>query len=713
MTYSRFRGGLQIRHKLLALGMGGVIITAVVLVGVGAWQSDRFVAETRDSVTQLTEADLDRLTDDTARLVRAVGDGVQERVNGDMGVATAILAQRGGLRLSDETATWVATNQLTQASQRVRLPRATVDGQWLGQNRDPRRATPLVDDIRRLVGGTVTVFQRMNAAGDLLRVATNVKSKAGTRAIGTYIPARTADGAPNAVAQAISQGKPYRGVALVVDTWYVTAYDPIKDGAGRVIGALYVGVPQAEAIEPLTEAIAATTVGRQGWVSVLGTGSGDRGRVIAATQADTVGQTLLDRADAAGVTYVEEIVAAAPAITDDAAWLRTYQLPGANGAGPAPTRTEVAYYAPYQWAIVVGGYLPDYEAAVTRLEGGRRSMLLAFAVAGLLLAVAGASAAAVQARRISRRLGTVTGALDALADRNLTARIDVRGRDEIGRMGDALNTAVTGLRELMSEVTAASAEVSRAADRVSGVGGELAAAAGTAAERAGSAAVTAEAVARDVQTVASGAEEMGASIGEISGNAQEAARVGRDGVGLTAQASSVIEELRVSSAKIGDVVKLIANIAEQTNLLALNATIEAARAGEAGKGFAVVAGEVKELAQETARATGDVTARVAAIEEDTARAVAAIDAISATIGRVNDYQNAIAAAVEEQAATTTEMTRTIHEVAGGGERIAQSVSAVSTTMETTRRAVEVSQEAASELNGTARHLTGLVGRFTL
>ncbi|MEV1290364.1 methyl-accepting chemotaxis protein [Micromonospora sp. NPDC049679] len=701
------------RHKLMALGMGGVIATAAVLVGVGAWQSDRFVTESQRSVNELIEADLDHLTTGVSQLVTAVGDGVQDRVNADMSVAQTVLAQRGGLTLSNGTAQWSAINQLTQQARPVRLPRATVGGQWLGQNRDVRATTPLVDDIQRLVGGTVTVFQRMNEAGDLLRVATNVRSKTGARAIGTYIPAVTAEGAPNGVAKAIKDGKPYRGVALVVDTWYVTAYDPIKDSSGRVIGALYVGVPQAEAIEALTTSIASTKVGQQGWVSVFSTGSTDRGRVVAASVPELMGKTVLDATDAAGVKYVEEIVSKAATLSVGETWRGTYQLAGAHGASPTATRTAVTYYAPYQLAIAVGGYLPDYERAANQLDEGRRSMLLAFAVAGLLLAVAGAVVAGIQAARISRRMATVTDALDALAERDLTVRVDVRGSDEIARMGHSLNTAVTGLRELMAEVTGASQDVTRAADRVSGVGGELASAARTAAQRAGAAALTAESVARAVQTVASGAEEMGASIGEISGNAQEAAQVGRDGVGLTRQAASVIEELRVSSTKIGDVVKLIASIAEQTNLLALNATIEAARAGAAGKGFAVVAGEVKELAQETARATGDVTARVAAIESDTARAVEAIDAISTTIARVNDYQNAIAAAVEEQAATTNEMSRNINEVAGGGEQIAESVSVVSSTVETTRSAVEVSQDAATELNTTARHLTALVNRFTL
>jgi methyl-accepting chemotaxis protein len=289
----------------------------------------------------------------------------------------------------------------------------------------------------------------------------------------------------------------------------------------------------------------------------------------------------------------------------------------------------------------------------------------------------------------------------------------VDGQDEIGRACAALNTAAVELREVMAEVTSASRAVTTAAAQVSETGSSLVASSETAAGQAGSASVAAVSISHVVQTVAAGADEMGASIGEISSNAQDAAQAGRDGVGLTSSAADVIDELRLSTTKIADVVRLIASIAEQTNLLALNATIEAARAGDAGKGFAVVAGEVKELAQETARATDDVTSRVAAIEGDTAKAVEAINAITATIGHVNDYQTAIAAAVEQQAATTAEMARNISEVANGSQEIAAGISAVSEAVDSTRSAVAISHRAADELNSTARRLTGLVDRFTV
>ncbi|AGZ40041.1 methyl-accepting chemotaxis protein [Actinoplanes friuliensis] len=702
--------GFQISHKLLALGLGGVVSTAAVLVGVGAWQSDAFADRTNAQVSRLNAEDLSQTTANVTRLVSSVGDEVQSGVDGDMRAAGTLLGQRGGMRLDGDTATWTATNQVSQAKRSVTLPRATVDGTWLGQNTDTKARTPFVDDVKSLLGGAVTVFQRMNDAGDLLRVATTVQAKSGNRAIGTYIPAVGADGTPNAVAAAIKAGKPYRGVAQVVDTWYITAYDPIKDAGGRVIGALFVGVPQADALKNLTEAITATSVRENGWVTVYSTAKADAGRVISSSLDGAGG---LDATDADGTKYVEQIVAQAPKLTGGTTWAATYRLPGSGGAPAGPTTTTVAFYAPYSWAIAIGGYDADAAGAVEAVHDGRRSMLTAFLIAALLLAVAGGLIAAWQARRISGRLGGLTRALTRLAGRDLTVSVPPSGSDEIGRAGAALNTAVAELRGVIVEVSGASEGVSRSAGEVAATGGELASSAQDASGQAQAAGLAAEGITHVVQTVAAGAEEMGASIGEISSNAQDAAQAGRDGVGLTETATGVISELRVSTTQIADVVRLIAGIAEQTNLLALNATIEAARAGDLGKGFAVVAGEVKELAQETARATGDVTARVAAIEGDTARAVEAINAITATIGQVNDYQTAIAAAVEEQAATTAEMARNISEVATGSQDISIGITAVSGAVDSTRSAADVSHRAADELNATAHRLTELVGRFTV
>ncbi|MEV6306801.1 methyl-accepting chemotaxis protein [Actinoplanes sp. NPDC051861] len=697
----------------MILGLGAVLVTALVLVMVGAWQSGRFADSTEREVLRQNAAELDRTTADVTALVQTVGDEIQHGVDVGLTSAAGLLRQRGGVELTEGTATWTAVNQVNQEKKQVTLPRVTVDGTWLGQNKNPNRATPFVDDAEALADGKITLFQRINSAGDLLRVATTIRGKDGNRVIGTYIPAVTPEGKPNAVPTAIKEGKAYRGVALVVGVPYISVYDPIKNAAGEVIGAIYVGVPQSEALENLTATIAAQSVRENGWINIYSTAAADLGRVVASSIDGVAGTTDLEAADADGTKYVQEIVAQAPQLADGATWRTTYQLPGTGGAEAGNTTTTVAYYAPYQWAVTVGGYDADAERAVTTVREGRGQMLTWFVGAAVLLALAGAAAAFLQASRLAGRVSRLTGALTRLAGRDLTVTVRDAGRDEIGEASAALDTAVGELRTVMQAVTSASGEVAGTARRVAAAGGALSAAADTAADRAGSVNVSADTVSHVVQTVAAGADEMGASITEISHNAQEAAQAGRDGVGLTSAAAGVIAELRSSTAKITDVVQLIATIAEQTNLLALNATIEAARAGETGKGFAVVAGEVKELAQETARATEDVTSRVAAIEADTARAVTAIDAISARIAQVNDFQTAIAAAVEEQAATTAEMARNISEAAQGSREIAQGIGTVSGAMEGTRQSVAEAERAAAELSGTAHRLEDLVGRFTV
>jgi methyl-accepting chemotaxis protein len=166
-----------------------------------------------------------------------------------------------------------------------------------------------------------------------------------------------------------------------------------------------------------------------------------------------------------------------------------------------------------------------------------------------------------------------------------------------------------------------------------------------------------------------------------------------------------------ASVEIGQVVKLITSIAQQTNLLALNATIEAARAGEAGKGFAVVANEVKELAKETAKATEDISAKIEAIQCDTTGAVGAIGRIAQTVGRVNEIQNTIATAVEEQTATTREIGRSVNEAAEGSTNINSNIAGVATAAGTTAAGAAETQRAAAELSRLASELQQLVTQF--
>jgi methyl-accepting chemotaxis protein len=303
----------DIRTKVVALATACVAATGITVGGVSAWQSSAFADEARADVERLVAEDLTQTAGGVYDVVATQGASTAAKVDSDLAVAQHVLAQAGGFRLDRGTVTWEAKNQYSGEVTPVVLPRASVGGTWLGQNTDPGVPTPVVDQVQALVGGTATLFQRTGPAGDMLRVATNVVGTTGKRAIGTYIPATNPDGAPNPVLAAVLAGQTYRGNAFVVDSWYVSAYAPLFDGAGQVIGMVYVGQKQQN-LPALRESLEQTSIGEHGRVEVFG-GTGDlRGQVVVSQGGARDGESLLDATDAEGTRWVQQVVDAAVAL---------------------------------------------------------------------------------------------------------------------------------------------------------------------------------------------------------------------------------------------------------------------------------------------------------------------------------------------------------------------------------------------------------------
>ncbi len=264
------------------------------------------------------------------------------------------------------------------------------------------------------------------------------------------------------------------------------------------------------------------------------------------------------------------------------------------------------------------------------------------------------------------------------------------------------------IKATIDELSVNSSSLSASAEELSAVSGSMSANAEETAAQANVVNATSSEVSDSINSVATGMEEMSASIKEISQNSTQAAQIAGTAVTEAQNTNEIVSQLGVSSAEIGEVIKVINSIAEQTNLLALNATIEAARAGEAGKGFAVVANEVKELAKETAKATEDISKKIETIQGDTEKAVKAIGEISNIINQVNDISATIASAVEEQTATTSEISRSIAEAARGGNEITENIAGVATAAGSTTQQIGDLQTASSDLSRMAGDLEKLV-----
>ena len=335
-------------------------------------------------------------------------------------------------------------------------------------------------------------------------------------------------------------------------------------------------------------------------------------------------------------------------------------------------------------------------------------LILALVTIGVLLALA---LAVLVGRSVSGRLAGVRRVLDNVADGDLTGTAADAGGDEVGMMARAVNRATASIRQTVAALADSAHTLADSSSRLSASAEAIAGNAQETSAQTGLLASASEDVSRSVQTVAAGTEEMGSAIREISQSANDAAGVASQAVTAAATTNATVAKLGDSSAEIGNVVRVITSIAEQTNLLALNATIEAARAGEAGKGFAVVASEVKDLAQETAKATEDISRRVEAIQSDTDSAVTAIEEISAIIAQINDYQTTIASAVEEQTATTNEMSRSISEASNGSISIAGNIASVAAAARTTTATVAETQRSAQDLARMSAELQSVVAHF--
>ena len=314
-------------------------------------------------------------------------------------------------------------------------------------------------------------------------------------------------------------------------------------------------------------------------------------------------------------------------------------------------------------------------------------------------------------RAITRSVESVEAVVKGLAQGDLTRSAVINSNDELADMSRAVNLSNSTLQGAFGSAARTSEAVRSESETVADLTTQTAQAAADSAAQADAVAGAAEQVSINVQTVAAGAEEMGSAIREISSNANEAARVAQEATEAAAATTETVEKLGKSSKEIDDVIHTITAIAEQTNLLALNATIEAARAGEAGKGFAVVAGEVKDLAAETAKATDDITGRIAKIQDDTDSAVTAIRRISEIISQINDFQTTIAAAVEQQTATTNEMARSVTEAASGSSTIATNIGQFAGAASHAVEPLNALAATASDLQSKAADLRAELGKF--
>lgn len=658
MAFEKTKTNVGIGAKITLLAVGPLLVALGVILGTLLFEQRRLGREIGHTVEQQAYSEAAKVAKSVYLLCAASESRNQKELGRSLGVAREIMARAGGLRFGEDKVAWKTVNQFTKETVAVSLPQVLVGTHWLGQKSAESEPVAVVDEVKRLTGNFCTIFQRMNEQGDMLRVATSVLKDDRTRALGTFIPAKGADGVPNAVVEKVLRGETFIGRAFVVNDWHTTAYEPIWDqDKRRVIGMLYVGIGMGAINRELHDSIKQMVIGKTGYVFVVG-GKGDqRGKYLVSQQGKRDGESIWDAQDANGRTFIQSIVAKGLATKEGSVDYERYPWKNPGEEQARAKFCAITYFAAWDWVVGAGAYEDDFADARRNLDQAQHSMVRWIGGIAVAMALLAAVVGHLLARGIVRPILAIIDGLTASS-----AQLSLAS-GQVSSASQSLADGATAQMESLGKTSASLAEMS-----------------GMTGRNADHATQANEITRQTRQAAETGGGDMCAMIGAMG-------------------------EIKASSDDIAKIIRTIDEIAFQTNILALNAAVEAARAGEAGAGFAVVAEEVRRLAQRSALAAKETSAKIEGAIGKTAQGVQLSAKVSASLGE-------IVAKIREVDTLVAEVAGASRDQREGVRQIDQAVGQMSRIVEANSKSAEQSSEAAQQLTEQAEGLNQAVVELT-
>ncbi len=708
--------------KKIQLICVALVLCVVMILTITVGVESRIINNTATrEIVQTADNSLETIVKDIYSMCFAQHEMVSEKVNTDLNVSRSIINSIGEVHFDDSaTVNWSAINQYSKNSVSVELPKMMVGDQWLGNNKSFSVESPVVDTIQALIGGTCTIFQRMNDAGDMLRVCTNVKKLDGTRAVGTYIPAKNEDGNPNPVVSKVLTGETFYGRAYVVNAWYITAYEPIFDENNNVVGILYAGVKE-EAVESLRNGMLSTVVGENGYISTFETRGKFVGQMLMNESRIANSGNLYEYTDIDGVNIFVELQEAAL----NANLKTPVHIDFVNKSGVEMLLAGI-YFEEWDWVIFAMTEKEDYMGPLEAINSGLTDTVKIVILMGLIILVIAVLVAIKFASSITKPLTDVIDAANQMSDGKIDIDLMNDRKDEVGDLivafgemakslklkvslaesiadrdltqnlpeindQDVLGKALVKMTENLSNVLS---NIQQSSEKVSGSSSQVSSSSNELSDGAVRSAAAIEEITSSVAEIDSELKNSVVRAKEahtLSDVSREAVERGNDEM---ASLQGAMKEIADSSKAISGILKMIDDIAFQTNLLALNAAVEAARAGVHGKGFAVVAEEVRSLAARSAAAakeTGDLISQSTSTVENGSRiaekTAVALKEISEQIETNSGLVQQIAQSSEEQSVAISQISDGLNQI----DDVTQNNSA--SAEETASASMELSSEA--------------------
>ncbi len=629
-------GGFQPKKFTTKLFVAVVALCVVSILGI-TWNAIRM---SDNGLQSLGEKELINMHRAVYNALDLYEGNVQKKLESDLDYFHQRVIAKGGLILATTTpAEMTATDVNTGQSEQVQLPKMMAGGSFITGHND------ITDNVSHSTGSIATVYQLSD--NRLVAVSTSLQTHGGERALGIALPA---DSKPY---QETMQDNTFTGKIKIDGTWYIATYAPLHDAGGKVVGALSISQPM---VTPLIKKY------------ILNTKIGD-GYFYMYTKD---GKILIHPTLPVG----KDLFKLVPALKDLKNGLTRYTFQG---------KTRISYVQ----------YFPDWDvyinASTSREDiiGGLDVVMLQHSLlVGAAMLIAAILVTMLLVRAINKPLLALAEKSVKVGEGDYTIVFNAKTDDAIGKLAGALNTMVTKAKEMLEDIVNSSQSLSSASTELAAISEQMVGNADATTQIADSSEGHAREVSDNMHSVsaameqsttnldmiAAASEQMGNTIKDIAENSARARNITEEAVDKAHKSHVGVQELGEAARAIGTVTETITEISDQTNLLALNATIEAARAGEAGKGFAVVANEIKELAKETAKATGKIRDAIEDIQNQTEVTVEDIESIATVIQDVNDVVNSIVTSMEEQSITTNEIVSNVGQASQGATEISENIS---------------------------------------
>ncbi|MFP4459804.1 MAG: Cache 3/Cache 2 fusion domain-containing protein [Candidatus Zixiibacteriota bacterium] len=417
-----------------------ILIPVLIIAGMLLLQRDKVQKEVNAQIDTDAKEHLEQIALDTKGLASTTNAVLIEDIKKNLNVARKELYTLGNPGFSNELSKWQVMNQFTQESRTVSIPKMQIGRTKLEKNPAFDRKTPVVDEVSELVGGTCTIFQKMNDKGDMLRIATNVEKTDGERAIGTYIPAKNPDGTANEVVNTLLSGETYTGRAYVVNDWYLTKYEPIKNSSDEVIGALYYG-KKIEAVDDLRKTVINTKVGETGYVAVINSD----GLYQISDGGKRDGENVWDTKDHEGTYIIQEIIERAKEANGEIVYYR-YPWKNSEDEELRYKTAALTYYEPWDWVISAGSWEDEFQETSRLFSASMNNLIRNIAIVSLALIIIGIFVSSSFGKKLAAPIKEMANISHKLSLGDVENDIEYTSEDEIGQLADSFRQMSKSLR---------------------------------------------------------------------------------------------------------------------------------------------------------------------------------------------------------------------------------------------------------------------------